>query len=218
MLKFLKKSLLKIILITLFSFQSMAGDLTIVENGYGKRGWDVTKYENIKVHPLSKYYGHYFTSDFKRLDGSSKFNASVNLSIKKEKKNILAVVSIKNLGGKSFFIREIEFPSSFASLKHNENTISISCRMSFYITTGNIILDYIGALCDYMGNNDKEDWTEFSPGVERSYTVVLNDSFEFIPGKKYYNIGTTEYNVVNDDWFLERSMYSYFFDPVNNSV
>lgn len=218
MLNLFEKLLFKkilIIIILLLSSQSKAGDLTIVEKGYGLRGQGGEKYEDIEFHPLLSGFSRYSTSSFQENGNSKQFNVSINISIIKKNKNVLATVSIKNAGSNTFFIREMEFPSYSLSEVHAENAISMSCGMNFFITTANIMLDYLGARCDYMGNYDKEDWIEFPPGGEHSYTTVLNDNFEFLPGNAYYNIRTTGFNLVNESWFLERSMFSYFFSALD---
>ncbi|RJT18785.1 hypothetical protein [Buttiauxella izardii] len=216
MLHSIHNNLLKISIVSLFffiSFQSIAGDLTVMKYGYGKRGLVGTEYERAEIHLLSEKSYRHSIFDSKKNYSDSQFNTSVGLSIAQKYHDILATVTIKNSGDEIFYIRDVEFPLYLSSEELNKHGVSksLSCGAQFFVTTGNIELDYLGSMCDYGGNFDKEDWAEFPPGKEFSYTVIINDDFEFFPGKKYYNIGTTEFSLVNDKWFLERDMYIYMF-------
>lgn len=216
MLHIVKNKSLRLPLIGVFfllSFQLVAGDLTVMKYGYGKRGFNGTDYEKAEVHFLNEKYDEYTVFDFKKIYKNTKFNADIGLSIEQKNNDVLATVTIKNLGTKTFYIRKIEFPLYLSSEKPNKHGVakSMSCGSGFFVTTSNILLDYLGSMCDYGGNFDKEDWAEFQAGETFSYTVMLNDSFEFFHDKKNYEIGTAEYNLVNDEWFLDRDIYNYLF-------
>lgn len=205
--------LLKITLFGYFIFStlSVAGDLTVVKYGYGLKGRGGVKYEDIVTHPISDTDDPYFPSYFAIDDNNKQFNASIKLSITQKDNEYWATVTINNSGEKSFYIRSLEFPSIPPSQTKNKNLTFMLCGRNFIITAGNILLDYLGGVCDYRGDFEKSEWTEFTPKTALSYTVILNDNSKFLPDKRNYNVGTTEYNLVNDDWFLSRSIHYYFF-------
>ncbi|HKM97930.1 MAG TPA: hypothetical protein VJY99_14725 [Buttiauxella sp.] len=205
---FLSQAILFTFLI--FPLLSIAGDLTIVKYGYGLKGRGEIKYEDIVVHPIYFTKNPYYPSSF-QVDNNRKFNTSIKLAIQRKGKESWATVTIKNLGAKSFYIRGLEFPSIPPNQIKNKNLTFMLCGRNFIITTGNILLDYLGGVCDYRGDFVKSEWTKFAPNVSLSYTVILNDNSKFFSDKTRYNIGTTEYGLVNDDWFIERSIFDYFF-------
>jgi len=198
----------------------VAGDLTVMKYGYGKRGFNGKEYEKAEVHLLNERFDENTIFDFKKAYKNKKFNADVGLSIAQKNNDILAMVTIKNLGAETFYIRKIEFPRYLLSKKTNKHGIakSMLCGSGFFVTTSNILLDYLGSICDYGGNFDKEYWAEFQPGETFSYTVILNDNFEFFPDKKHYEIGTAGYNLVNDEWFVDRDIYNYLFTIIDMEI
>lgn len=179
----------------LVSFQTAANDLIIIKHEYGKRGWDGTKYEKASIYPLSDKYFHYSASDIENISTKKNLNITLDLFIKKKQNSILSTVIFKNHGDKSIFIPEI----SFSALS-----------MNFLITTGNIMLGYLGGRFDYRGDFERTDWIEVLPGEMISLTQVLNDNYEFLPGKRFYSISSLEYTVVNEKWFTDRSIYNRF--------
>ncbi|EAN4680372.1 transposase, partial [Salmonella enterica] len=80
--------------------------------------------------------------------------------------------------------------------------------MNFIITTDDILLKYLGGRFDYGGDFERDDWIEVHPKKTIFFTQVLNDNYEFLPGKRIYNIGSLEYAVVNEGWFIDKSIYS----------
>lgn len=207
--------LLKTLLITftLHSLHLVAGDLTVMEYGYGKREWIDNKYNSAEIHPLFTRYPPYSIFDIHQLRNDDQFNASIKVTVTTENNNVLALVNIKNSGLSSFYIRKIAFPIilSSATYDKNRNIASQLCSMSIFVTTGSTVLDYLGGRCNYGGNFEKEDWVEFTPGMTFTHTVILNDNFEFFPDRRYYNVGTSDYDMVNEKWFLDRSIYDHFF-------
>ncbi|MCU6177094.1 hypothetical protein [Citrobacter cronae] len=188
-----------LILCIIVSFQTEANNLIIMKYEYGKRGWDGTKYEQASIHPLSNKYFRYSTSDFENISTKRKLNITFDLFIKKEKKSILSTIIFKNNGDKSIFIPEI----SFSALS-----------MNLLITTDNVMLEYLGGQFDYRGDFERTDWIEVLPEEMISLTQVLNDSYEFLPGKLFYSISSLEYTVVNEKWFTDRTIYNSFISIV----
>lgn len=179
----------------LVSFQTTANDLIIMKYGYGKRGWNGSKYEKASIYPLSDKYFHYSVSDIKNKHIKKNLNITLELSLQNKKDSILSTVRLKNIGNKSVFIPE----TSFSALS-----------MNFLITTDNIALEYLGGIFDYRGDFEQVDWIEVMPGKMMSLTQVLNDNYEFLPGKRFYSIGSVEYTIVNEKWFTARSIYNSF--------
>ncbi|KFC83330.1 hypothetical protein [Buttiauxella agrestis] len=69
MLHIVKNKSLSLPLIGVFfllSFQLVAGDLTVMKYGYGKRGFNGTDYEKAEVHFLNEKYDEYTVFDFKK--------------------------------------------------------------------------------------------------------------------------------------------------------
>ncbi len=177
---------------SLISFQANANDLTVMKYEYGRRGWDGEKYEAANIYPLPEQYPRYLVSDTDNIKIKRLLNVTLDLSIKKERDSILAVVRLKNNGNKHIFIREIQFSA---------------LSMYFLITTDNILLKYLGGRFDYGGDFDRNDWIELYPGRMVSLTQKLNDNYEFPLGKRIYNIGSLEYSVVDEQWFIKRSIF-----------
>ncbi|SUW65139.1 Uncharacterised protein [Buttiauxella agrestis] len=98
MLHIVKNKSLRLLLIGVFfllSFQLVAGDLTVMKYGYGKRGFNGTEYEKAEVHFLTEKHDEYTVFDFKKLYKNKKFNADVGLSIEQKNEDVLATVTIK---------------------------------------------------------------------------------------------------------------------------
>lgn len=185
---------LRVFLILLFvSFQTTANDLIVMKYEYGKRGWDGVKYEKGSIYPLPTYSPRYLIADIENINVKSRINVTLDISIKKKQDSILATVRLENHGDMSIFIPEITFSA---------------LSMNFLITTDNIALRYLGGKFDYRGDFCRNDWIELHPGKIISLTQVLNDNYEFLPGKRLYAIGSLEYTVVNEKWFIDGSIYN----------
>ncbi|HBA6820089.1 TPA: hypothetical protein J1W43_003791 [Escherichia coli] len=188
------------VLLFFISLNTTANDLIVMKHEYGRRGWDGEKYEKASIYPLPEQYPRYSVSDAENIKTKRLINVVLDLSITKERDSILAVVRLKNNSNKHIFIREIEFSA---------------LSMNFLITTDNILLKYLGGRFDYGGNFDRNDWVELYPGKMISLTQKLNDNYEFLPGKRLYNIGSLEYSVVNEQWFIERSIFKNLISVIS---
>ncbi|EMV7407032.1 TPA: hypothetical protein ACJJXJ_004605 [Enterobacter soli] len=175
------------------SFQTTANDLNIMKYEYGKRGWDGTKYEKASIYPLSDKYFRHSTSDIENINTKKILNVSLELLLNKKQKIILSTIRLTNHGDKSIFIPEI----SFSAL-----------NMNLLITTDDIMLVYLGGKFDYRGNFERTDWIEVLPGEMISLTQVLNDNYEFLPGKRFYSISSLEYTVVDEKWFTDKHIFN----------
>jgi hypothetical protein len=194
----LKTLLIASISFGLISFKLIASDLTVIKYGYGLRGRDSSKYEKIAIHSFDYDPINNSIFSLQNILRNNKFNASVVLSVTQKDSNVIATVNIKNSGSETFYIKYIE-PGPL-------------------ITTGNILLDYLGPLIDYRGDFEKQEWVEFLPGKVLSSTSIVNHDHEFFPSKIYYNLVTEEYILVNDKWFLERGIYSYLFSILDMGI
>lgn len=187
-------------LLFFISLNTTANDLIVMKHEYGRRGWDEKKYEKASAYPLPEQYPRYSVSDAENIKTKRLINVVLDLSITKKRDSILAGVRLKNNSNKHIFIREIEFSA---------------LSMNFLITTDNILLKYLGGRFDYGGNFDRHDWIELYPGKMISLTQKLNDNYEFLPGKRLYNIGSLEYSVVNEQWFIERSIFKNLISVIS---
>lgn len=182
------------ILLLFISFEIVASDLNVIKYGYGLRGRDSSEYEKLVIHPLD-YQINDSVFNFQGGSKNNKFNVSIALSVEQENSSVIGIVNIKNLGSEIFYIKYID--------------------PSLRITTGNIMLDYLGALVDYGGDFEKSEWTEFPPGKELLLTIIINNNYEFFADKKYYDFVTSKYEIVNDKWFLEHDIYELLFSSIN---
>ncbi|WP_163351179.1 hypothetical protein [Klebsiella aerogenes] len=177
----------------LLSLPAKSNDLTVMKYEYGMREWDGHKYDKGIVYSLPTYHTRYIISDIENINIKNNLNVTLDLSIKEEQRVILATVRFKNDGASSLFIPK----RSFSSLSRN-----------FLITTDNIMLKYLGGRFDYGGDFERDDWIEVPPKKMASFTQILNENYEFLPGKRLYNIGSLEYTVVNEGWFIDKSIYN----------
>lgn len=54
-------------------------------------------------------------------------------------------------------------------------------------------------------------WQKIPAGNNYSSLVLLDLPYEFPLGKYRYNIGSIEYFVVNNEWFIDQWIYKSFF-------
>ena len=202
------------ILIIFVSLQPMANDLVMMKYGYGIQRWNGKEYEKSEIHPLATDVVYYYTTS-ENENKAIKINRGIDVSISVQQNghDIIATSTLHNTSRKSYFISEISLPGTLLEKPYDKSppTNLDICSMSFLITVDNIMLDYLGGICDYRGNFYKQDWFEIPPQTKFTFAIKLNGNFKFLPGDSYYNIITNEYRVVSDEWFVENSINDLMF-------
>ncbi|MRS17517.1 hypothetical protein GJV06_21795 [Enterobacteriaceae bacterium RIT691] len=219
------KDILKLINIIFFLllpvFESMASEEVVLRQyGYGLLKWNGTTHKNPEIYPLleSNWYvteetkasdiGPFFkTSDAESDAEQARSGVKLNLEIKQKRGYIFAIVSFSNKSTQSYFIHKHDLPASYldASMR------SSFCSNIFLITTDGIRLDYLSGWCEYESNYDRDAWVEIPAGKVIYFTARLNDGYSFPSGIRRYNIGTMEFSLVNNRWFLEGKINSTLF-------
>ncbi|WP_330986211.1 MULTISPECIES: transposase [Enterobacterales] len=148
-------------------------------------------------------YPYYSISIFDNQMVKRNNNINVTLSVQKSKGKVLALVRFYNKSGRSYYVHRNFLPSHGSM-----------CDSAFLITTDNIKLDYLGRHCQYESDGIKyirSNREEIKPGKSYSFFYTLNKEYEFLPGKHQYNIGSLEYSLVTDEWFIEYDIYVLMF-------
>ncbi|VTP15509.1 hypothetical protein PUATCC27989T_03404 [Phytobacter ursingii] len=122
-----------------------------------------------------------------------------NIIIRKKNNNILATLTFTNESEQDYYVHRRHIPS-----KSHHPLWGPLCSESFLITTGQIKLDYLGKGCQFDINDEENNWVKIPSQEKRTYIVILNHAYEFLPGKHRYNINFLEYILVNNRWFIEQ--------------
>jgi len=138
---------------------------------------------------------------------------SVLLSVKKNNDHVIATVTIKNNGDKSYYSTPYSLP--WYNTNPDGSKTSSVCWESFHVTTSNVLLHFFGLKCDGRGDFNKNEWREIKPQESISFNTTLNDVYEFPIGKRLYEITTSNYTLVNDEWFFQRSINELLFPILN---
>ena len=210
-----------------YSINSKASEeVTLRKYGYGKLYWNGVLHKKPELYPLleSKRYitpdtppsgvpPFYKTSDLESENMQLDTKVILHLSINQKNGDVFAIVKIENNSTKSYFMSMRNLPK-FNSKKM---TNSLPCSEMFLITADNIRLDYLGGKCSHSSYQERDSWVEIFAGKSLSYRVKLNDTYEFPSGKMRYNIGTLEYSMVNEKWFIEQNSNVAFFSIMNKN-
>ncbi|WP_330985860.1 MULTISPECIES: hypothetical protein [Enterobacterales] len=205
-----------------FSVELFASELTLLKYNYGRRELLLdSTFKPGYIYPLeerrdgSEFVGWYLsTSNSENTRIKKEHFISIDLSIKKEQNNIVAITNIQNSGRDSFFITNTSFPHE--DINPDGSKTSTLFWSSVLITTDNIMLKYLGGSPNFGGLSlDRDDWTEIKPNKMLSFVTVLNDNFEFLIDKRRYDIVTSDYWMVKENWFIQRSINDLIFSILN---
>ncbi|WBM70831.1 hypothetical protein OH773_00755 [Buttiauxella sp. WJP83] len=208
----------------IISFPSMSSSLTVLKYNYGRReSLDNSKYMpgtiyliDDRIYPWVFIGAYSPTSDIENRSIKNKQNISLDLSVKQIDGDVLATVNIFNHGKESFFIKNLSFP--YTHTHEDGSTTSDLSWPSVIINTDNIMLHFFGNTCCGGISEDQRDWTEIKPDKVNSFTTVLNDSFDFLTDKRRYEIVTSNYVMVKENWFTERSIWQSLFPILNMTI
>jgi len=201
-----------------------ATGVELIKYGYGKIYWgkkastakpvvyplsESSAYEDlIRKQPnatITDLYPSYEISEEENKWREKKYAIDVFLTVKQDKKNVVANITFHNKSNRNYFIYKWGMPSTAL-----DPFFGTTCGSSFLITTSNIKLDYLGHSCDF-GDETQDWWLKIGPRESLSYTIPLNRAYEFLPGKHQYQIGSLEYPIVTEQWFSEKKIYSSMF-------
>ena len=202
-----------------------AAGLSAIKYGYGKIYWG-EKASTAKpvVYPLhesfafndlvkqqsdatiSDLYPYYGISEVESREQEKIYAIDVSLTVRQENKDVFANVVFYNKSNKDYFIYKWGMPSLA-----RDPSFGVMCGSSFLITTNNIRLDYLGHSCDF-GNDMRDWWLKIESGKHFSYIIPLNKTYEFLPGRHQYQIGSLEYSIVSEQWFSEKIIYNTMFE------
>lgn len=197
-----------------------ANELTKLKYSYGRRELlSDLSYKPGYIYPLEsgkypyEFIGRYFsTSSIENRRLENEHGIFMNMSVKKQHDNIVAVTKISNRGSESYFIRNATFPQHFDD--GNGLTSLMQCWSNVIITTDDIMLYFFGSTCDGL-SLDRNEWTEIKPHDVLEVTTVLNESFEFLTDKRRYEIFSSDYWMVKESWFVQRSINELLFPILN---
>lgn len=210
------------------AFYASATDIIIMKRGYGLIYWgEKSSTYNPSVYPLNGSYAYeklmqwksdgttadlrpqYAISDEESRQLKKRHAIDATLRVRQEKHNVYATIFFHNKTNHSYFIYRGELPTGGWG-----GGFGVMCGSAFRITSEDIKLDYLGHSCD-LGNERSNNWEEIKPRERSSFLVRLNLAYEFLPGKHQYQIGTLEYTVVNNEWFVEVDAYEAMFKILN---
>ncbi|HCB2206799.1 TPA: hypothetical protein MYR09_001827 [Citrobacter farmeri] len=217
--------ILSIIFIISFVDEIKAGEvLTLKLYGYGSLYWGGERHKSPAVYPLrdSNQYLTYGVSEsengpsYKLSDSESesiqrKIQIYANLKVKQVSNDVRATVRFVNDSKQSYYVHKQNLPAQFSIAQKNIN----SCSNMFLITNGNITLDYIGGRCEFYSNTERNTWLELPAKRTIKFMSNLNNDYVFLKGKNIYNIGSLEYTIVSENWFLKNKINHLLFLILN---
>ncbi|WP_330986296.1 MULTISPECIES: hypothetical protein [Enterobacterales] len=216
----IKKFVIALILPFAFSLNSFANQLTVLKYGYGKREDYNGQYlpgKLILIDPsgvsLRFSGGDLSTSDMENRNIQKRHKIFVRLSINKIKNNVLATVKIINNSNESYYMTPMSLPFSMTAPDGSET--SVLCWDSFQLTTDNIMLYSFNANCHHGGNFERREWRKIKSHESKIFSTNLNHNYEFLADKRTYEIVTSNYFLVNDGWFIQRSINDLIFSILN---
>lgn len=206
------------------SFPSMSSSLTVLKYNYGRReSLDNSKYMpgtiyliDDRIYPWVFIGAYLRTSNIENRSIKNKHDITLDLSVKQIDGDVLATINILNNGKESFFIENSFFPHTYTH--EDGSTTSELSWSSVLINTDNIMLHFFGNTCCGGISEDQRDWTEIKSDKALSFITVLNDNFEFLTDKRRYEIVSSNYWMVKDDWFTERSIWQSLFSIFNMTM
>lgn len=219
-------------LLILHCFYALADDYIFVPKyGYGNIDWGGkrTKFNEPEIYLLREssafhrilskkpeattrdIYPFYSISDSENKATQMAYKIYEVLSVQQDKDSVIATLTFHNKSSQDYFIHKEYLPSGYPGF-------SEICGGAFKITAKNITLDYIGRYCEFETNYTKDAWLVIRKGETISFKIVLNNAYEFLPGKYKYNIGTLEYSLVTELWFIEKNIYRTMFSILERRV
>lgn len=195
-------------------------DVVLITKRFGRLGWDGVVHKSPMILNYNRVSPGYRMSDDESAVEQKRHDLYANLTVRQEGQYVLATVTFKNKSIQPYYIHKSRLPGE------NGTDFYPLCGNTFSIRADDIHLDYIGNRCQFTDNcfGELANWYEISPGEEYQFTVKLNDfyidintntyayGYVFPEGVKRYNIGSLEYSIVNEKWFIEQSMYELIFD------
>lgn len=197
----------------LMPFQSCANDFSLLKYTYGQRekdGWIFLPGRLVST--KSGGLWAIANSSVSESTGNNK-DVSMTLAIEVIGGDILAHVKINNESEISYYVQGLSIPWDVSSSDGTKT--SVLCWSSFQIISNNIKLSFLGSICDSGSNLDKSEWYEIEPHKSLAFTTSLNDNYEFLTDKRVYEIVTSRYTLVNDNWFIQRSINDLIFSIFN---
>lgn len=192
-------------------YTSASEDVLLTKYGYGSLIWNGEKHDvpAIWQYPINldysgnEIFNNYELSDIQNEFNKSKHKLDARLKVIQKDGNLLAIVTFYNRSINSFYIYRNRLPANlyFYPL----------CGDAFSINADSIHLDYLGRRCQFDNWEEKKSWRKIRVGETYGFIVKLNDAYAFPPGIRRYNIGTLEYTIVKDEWFIEQSIFSSLF-------
>lgn len=201
-----------------FGFSIHASDsVVLTKYAYGALYWAGKRHEIASVYRIEDTPGYdysqgggvYSIGDNESDDLKKDNNVNLFLNVYSNPHDIFAEVHVNNKNGKySFFISRKNIPL-------NDR---VMCENMFRITTENIKLDYLGDVCDFGDELNKNSWVEIKPMGKYVFKVKLNDFYKFVPGNHRYDIGSLEFMIVNEKWFIDSSINEHLFDILSGNI
>lgn len=197
-------------------------EIVLRKYGYGRIDWGdkVTDLEKPEIYPLQEsrayeqllvvypnmsileLFPYYSISDIENETSQIKEKLKVRLSVQQKAGKVIAIITFHNISNKDYYIHRGRIPRI-----QYDHVFGPLCDASFLITSDNVRLDYMGKYCEFESDTPKDDWYKISAGGNFSTSVILNFAYEFLPGIHKYDIGSVEYSVVNESWFIDKNIY-----------
>ncbi|WBM70190.1 hypothetical protein OH773_18900 [Buttiauxella sp. WJP83] len=199
----------------------MANNLITIKHEFGKRGWVENHYEKAEIYPISDSQDEDSFSGYDNAKIKFKRKTSFNISIEEKNNNALATIKFHNNSNESYFFIKNHLPYNYLMLpSHSKIPVSpLFCGRTFGVTTADIRLFFFGNTCGYPGDLGRDEWQEIPSGKGFAFTTTLNDYIYFMPGKKSYNFESSNFYIVTEKWFTEKSineeLFSIFTSPTD---
>lgn len=156
-----------------------------------------------KINHIEPYYS---ISDEQSGQQQKRHQLYVHLTVQQKKQTVIATVKFDNQSDHPFYVHK----SRLAMQHIGQDSLY---EHAFLIASEGIFSFFIGHRWhfDDETNESKTGWEKIQANGTYSFTVTLNDTYSFLPGKRRYNIGSLEYSVVNEQWFVDSSTYESLF-------
>lgn len=188
-------------------------NLTPLKYAYGQQWVGATK-NAVSLYPIlqrddyrvwnnDRVFTFYSTTQYENDKRQHDRKIYVFLSVKKIAGQVIADVIIDNKGGENIYVHTANFPEKSSG----ENM----CMDAFQITSYDISMDYKGDHCRLGAFEDKNSWIKILAHSRYAYKVVLDHIYYFMPGTRTYKIGTLEYSITDESWFMQQKSMSSFF-------
>lgn len=185
-------------------FRHATGIILTEKYTYGK---SIDGHQHIyksKITDNDSSYVSFFTEK-QAISKKNDIEISVKLNVKTLSQNVLATLEFKNTSKHNLYIdlsttplnRDDEYPYYFRSL----------CKDMFSIFSENVKLDFLGNECQF----ENTDWIKISPQQLINYTIAINGSYLFLPGKHSYQIQTANFFMADKSWFTTENTNKLIF-------